>query len=279
MAVTPRPGGGSDAISQTPHFRVKARLKPNGTRGFLMRQKLAIVLFAAALALPAGHAFAQAPEPEQRLMSMSGVGTVQASPDMANITLGVVSENESAREALSANSRSMARVLDTLKEEGLEPRDLQTSGFSLEPVFSQPPPGYDHSRPFRPEIVAYRVHNNVTVRVRELDRVGAILDLVVTLGANSVSGPVFKVEDSKPLEDKARVAAVRDARRKAELYAGAADVTLGPIMRIDESYSRPPQPFQAAPMMRMEAADGSVPIESGELTFEAQVTVSWELRD
>ena len=245
-----------------------------------MRRPVGMMMLVAALALPPGVAAAQslAIEPRERLLSMTGEGSAHASPDMAVITLGIVSEEASARAALDANTQSMTRVLDALRAEGLEARDLQTSGFSVEPIYSQPPRDYDHSRPFRPQIVGYRVRNSLIVRIRELERVGAILDQGITLGANSVSGPSFTVADPKPLEEEARRAAMRDALKKGELYAQAAGVELGPIFRIEESYSRPPQPLQAA-AMRMEAADSAVPIEGGELTFEAQVSVSWLLAE
>jgi uncharacterized protein YggE len=219
-------------------------------------------------------------EPRERMISVVGQGTVRARPDMALITLGVVSEAESAAEALASNSESMNRIITALEEEGIEPRDLQTSGFSVEPVYSQPPPNYDGSQAFEPEIVGYRVHNNLTLRIRDLERVGPLLDEVVMLGANSISGPTFTLADPTPLEDQARRAAMRDAMRKGELYAEAAEVTLGPVFRIEESYVQPPQPFNGAAMrMEMAAADTSVPIEGGELTVEAQVTVSWTLDD
>jgi uncharacterized protein YggE len=243
-----------------------------------MKRHLGFLLVAAVLTLPNGSAAGQQLEARERLLTVSGEGIVRAAPDTAIITLGVVSEDESARVALTANTESMTRVLEALKAEGIEPRDLQTSGFSIEQVLSQPPPGYDPSRPFRPEIVGYRVSNNLSVRIRDLERVGAILDQVVTLGANSVSGPSFTVADPAPLEDQARQRAIEDALRKGGLYAEAADVALGPIFRIEESYSRPPQPLQGA-MLRMEAAASSVPIEGGELQFEAQVSVSWRLVD
>jgi uncharacterized protein YggE len=196
---------------------------------------------------------------------------------MALVTLGVVSEAKTARDALAANNESMTRILSALKERGLEDRDLQTSGFTVSPVYSHPPSNYDGSQPFRPEIVGYQVTNNLTVRIRDLEEVGTILDQVVTLGANSITGPVFTVAEPARLEDQARRAATRDATRKAELYAEAAGVELGSIFRIEESHTQPPQPY-AAPMMRMEAAqDASVPIEGGELTFQSQVSISWAL--
>jgi uncharacterized protein YggE len=241
----------------------------------MMRTKLGAMLLATALALLGGaEANAQGTVENERLVSVTGEGTVEGAPDMALITLGVVNEAQAAAEALAANSQSMNRILDALKQSGIEPRDLQTSGFSVDPVYSQAPQTQDSSVPFRPEIVGYRVQNNITLRIRDLTRVGAILDQVVTLGANSVSDPTFTVTEPAPLEDQARQLAVRDALRKANLYAGAAGIRLGPIHRIEEGYMQPPQPLQGQ-MMRMEAADASVPIESGELEFRAQVSVSW----
>jgi uncharacterized protein len=247
-----------------------------------MKKRLSMLVLMTAMAwpLPDAPSLAQTvqPEPRERLLSVSGEGIVRARPDVAVITLGVVSEAANARDALSANNQSMTGILDALRAEGLDPRDLQTSGFSVDPVYSQPPRDYDGSTPFTPEIVGYRVGNNISVRVRELGQVGAILDKVVTLGANSISGPSFTVSDPKPLEDQARRAALRDALRKGELYAEVAELELGAIFRIEEGFVTPPQPM-AAPAMRMEAQDAKVPIEGGELTFQAQVSVSWSLGD
>lgn len=245
-----------------------------------MRTKLGAVLIATILAMAgAASASAQGTTQNERLITVTGEGTVEGAPDLALITLGVVSEARAASEALSANSQSMSRIIDALKQGGIEERDLQTSGFSVDPVYSQPPQGQDPSVPFRPEIVGYRVQNNVTLRIRDLTRVGALLDQVVTLGANSISGPTFTVDDPTALQDEARNAAIADAIRKGKLYAGAAGVSLGQIFRIDETYTPPPQPYAAGPMMRMEAAQSDVPIEGGALTFKMQVAVSWRIAD
>jgi hypothetical protein len=247
-----------------------------------MRIEIRALLIAAAVALPLGTsaAAAQDAEPRERLLSVSGEGTVRAEPDMAVITLGVVSEAANAGEALVANSKAMSRIVSALKDGGMDSRDLQTSGFSVDPVYSQPPRSYDGTEPFRPEIVGYRVSNNLTLRVRALDRLGAILDQVVSLGANSISGPTLTVADPAPFEDQARRAAMRDALDKAALYAEAAGIELGDIFRIEDGYVSPPQPLSPNVMMRMEAAAAPpVPIEGGELSFEAHVSVSWLLAD
>jgi uncharacterized protein YggE len=245
-----------------------------------MNRTFGALLIAVALLAPSAVAQAQADLPaRERLLTVTGEGRVVGKPDIALITLGVVSEAPAAREALTANSQSMNQILTALKEGGIAARDLQTSDFSVEPVYSQPPPDYDNSRPFEPRIVGYRVRNSVTLRIRDLTKVGALLDQVVTLGANSITGPTLTVDDPTPLEDEARQAAIADAMRKSKLFAAAANITLGPIFRIDEGYAQPPQPVAAGAMMRMEAAPPPTPVEGGELTFHAQVNMSWRLAD
>lgn len=243
--------------------------------------KLGLLLFAFTFAAPlAAPAAAQGEPPlkHERVLAVVGEGIVRGLPDMAIITMGVLSEAASAGEALSANTASMTRILEALRAEGLESRDLQTSNFSVEPRYSQPPPNWNGTDPFVPKIVGYAVRNDLTLRIRQLDRVGALLDLVITLGANSVSGPTFTVADPSELEDRARRAAMRDAMRKGELYSEAAGVPLGVIARIEENVTQWPQPVPMAAMARQEmAADAAVPVEGGELTFQAQVSVSWEL--
>jgi uncharacterized protein len=241
-------------------------------------------LLAAILALMAAAsvALAQAQPldrpPLERLVTVTGEGVVRGRPDMAVITAGVVSEAAGAREALNANSAAVARMLAALRGAGLESRDIQTANFSVEPVYSQPPPGFDGSRPFQPEIIGYRVRNDLTLRIRDLNRTGILLDQVVELGANSISGPTFTVADPTPLEDQARRAAMRDALRKGDLYAQAASVRLGPVARIDESVGAVPPPVPMGAMAREMAADAAaVPVEGGELTFVARVTVAWEI--
>lgn len=244
-----------------------------------MKRRLQIALASLAMMTALGAAEAQTVDrlPGERLLSVIGEGTVRGRPDMAVITMGVVTEAKEARAALDGNSAAVGRIIEALRGTGVESRDLQTANFSVEPVYTQPPPGYDGSQPFEPRIIAYRVRNELTLRIRDLGRTGVLLDQVVTLGANSITGPTFTVADPTPLEDQARRAAMRDAERKADLYAEAAAVSLGPIARIDESITsiQPPVPMGA--MAREMSADAAVPVEAGELTFQARVSVSWDL--
>ena len=237
--------------------------------------------FLAGLALPA---LAQqpppppAPDPNLRTMTVTGEGVIRARPDMAIVMLGVVNEADDAKLALAANNEAMTRILDALRTGGIESRDLQTSGFSIQPRYSQPPRDPQPTESWTPEITGYSVHNTITLRIRDLALVGEILDLVVTLGANTVSGPSFSVAEPEALENSAREAAVREAREKAELYARAAELRLGPITRLEEYAFAPPPPVIMQRMAAEAAAmDSSVPIEGGEITFQSQVTITWRL--
>lgn len=253
----------------------------------LSARNLAGPLLAAAFFVPVAASAQPMPDrpdaypmhrPAAATLSLTGEGTVRAKPDMATLSLGVVAEAATARDALAENTARMAEIIEALRAEGIESRDLQTADFAIDPRYSGPPRNPD-LEPFVPKIVGYSVRNTLTVRIRDLERAGQILDKAVTLGANSISGPSFTVADPSALEDLARKAAMRDARRKAVLYAEAAGVTLARILRIDEVGDFSPPPMPMARTMKAEAFDAAVPIESGELAMIARVAVSWEIAE
>ena len=234
-----------------------------------MRRFAALVPFAllASLSLPA---YAGS-------ISIEGRGEVTATPDMAQINSGVTTQGATAREALDANSAAMAELIAELKAAGIEARDIQTSGFSVNPNYVYTDARDDNGYTLPPKINGYQVANTVTVTVRALDTLGAILDKSVTIGANTINGVTFAVADPSELYNEARKAAFADARDKAELYATAAGGTLDEINSISESQGfNSPQPV-AMYAMRAEAASADVPVEGGELTFSINVNVQWEL--
>lgn len=231
------------------------------------------------LALAATFAFPACAQdvPEKGRISIEGHGEVQAAPDTAFITSGVTSQGATARDALDANTKEMAGLIATLKSAGIEARDIQTSGFSVSPnyVYSEERDANGYTRP--PKINGYVVSNSVSVRVRDLASLGGILDKAVTIGANTINGVTFTVADPSKLYDDARKVAFADAKAKAGLYAGIANVGLDQIMNISETRNAgQPEPYMmksAAPMST--AAD--VPVEAGELTYSIDVSVQWEL--
>lgn len=237
------------------------------------RTFLPLIAFAGLLAaVPAAYAQDEAPTPR---IVVSGEGETAVSPDMALVTLAVMREAETARQAMDDNNTAMAAVIAAMKEEGVEARDLQTSGLSISPRYVYPD---DRNGEEQPRIVAYQVTNSLTVRIRDLDSVGEIIDRSVTLGVNQGGNIVFTNDDPSDALDSARRAAVENAIAKARTLAQAAGVELGKLMEISE-HSTPPRPMpQQARAMRMEAAaDMAVPVEAGENTYHVQVNATFAL--
>jgi uncharacterized protein YggE len=213
-----------------------------------------------------------------RTMTMTGHGTVSAAPDMATVTIGVLREAKTAREALLANNQAMADVLKTLKAADIAEKDIQTSGFSVQPKYVYPKRSNTGEQE-PPRIVGYTVSNNVAVAVRKLESLGPVLDNVIGAGSNQIHGVSFSIAEPDPLRNQARKLATADALAKASLYAEAAGVGLVDIQSISEhSTVTPPQPMLAqARAMAMEAAS-PVPIAQGEQSIDVQVHIVWEIR-
>jgi len=226
------------------------------------------LLFVALIFPTAPHA----QEKPARTLTMTGMGEVRGAPGKATITTGVVSEDRTAAAALVANTKAMSAALSRLKALGLADRDLQTSNFTIVPRYFSAPKS---RRP--PSIVGYTVSNQLTVVVRELDELGRVLDAVVREGANQISGPVFGFDNPEKLRDIARARAAADALRKANLYASALGVTLGPIVSITEAGVISPRPIAMAARMASPASR-DVPIEAGELGLNARVNIVWEIK-
>ncbi len=204
-------------------------------------------------------------------ISVSGEGRVEIAPDMATVSLGVTTDAETAAAAMAANSEGVSAVIARLTAAGIEDRDIQTSGLSLGPRYD-----YGRSDGSAPTVVGYTASNMVTVRVRALDTLGAVLDGVVSGGANTLNGLSFGVVEDREVLDEARRRAVAEARRKAELYADAAGVTLGRVISISEQGGyAPPMPMAMAEASFAKGAD--VPVAPGEMSFGATVVVVYEI--
>lgn len=207
-----------------------------------------------------------------RTISLSGHGEVKSAPDLGFVTTGVMTQGATAAEALAANTTAMTSLFAALKDAGIAEKDMQTSNFMIQPRYDY----NDGKQP--PVLLGYDVSNNVTVIVRKIDGLGALLDKVVQAGSNQINGIAFDV--SKPTEelDEARKRATADATRKAKLYAEAMGVKLGPVLTISESSYQPPTPMlrtTAAPM-----ADGArpVPVAAGEMSLAVDVNITWQIQ-
>jgi uncharacterized protein YggE len=221
------------------------------------------------LALLSSRAVQAADDEPQRSISVTGSGEVQAKPDRAQVSAGVVTQGNTAAAALDENSKTMQAVFAGLAGFGIPKEDVQTSSFSILSQYTRPAPRSEEP----PQLVGYRVVNQLTVTIRNLDRLGKGLDMLVRLGANQLHGVEFTVSDPEPLLDQARIEAVRAARHKAELLSQAAGAKLGRVLSIQETSRHLPQP---ALSMRAETV-ASVPIAAGRETLTVSVTVRFAL--
>ena len=207
---------------------------------------------------------------------MSGEGTAELVPDMALLQLSVTRDADTARQALDANSAAMAQVIKALREQGIAERDIQTSNFGIQPRYVYPQPKAQGERE-PPRIVGYTVRNGLDVRVRDLAKLGAIIDQSVTLGVNEGGNIMFTNDDPSAAIDKARASAVQDAAARAKTLASAAGVKLGRLLEISEnSYNPGPAPMMRAEMMASKAAD-AMPVAAGENSYQVTVSVSYAI--
>ena len=200
-------------------------------------------------------------------ISVSGEATVSAAPDLAQIDAGVANDAKTAKEASDANNAAMGKVLLALKGAGIDEKDYQTSRLSL-----QPQSAANRSGPV--VVVGYRASNRVTIRLRDVTKVAGVIDTLVSAGANDIGGINFMVSQPSKLLDDAREQAVADARRKAEIYAKAAGVTLGAPISISEGGAVQPL-FRAG---KMAAPMAAVPIAQGEETLSITVGMTWAIK-
>lgn len=233
-----------------------------------------VIVAAAAAAILVGprQGVSATAEELPRIVTVSGLGEVRARPDMATVTTGVTTEAATAKAALAKNNTAMNAVMKALKDAGVAEDDLQTSNFSVSPLYAQPQPGQVSG----PQISSYQVSNQVTVRVRALPKLGATLDALVQAGSNQVNGISFDLNDPAAVTNEARRKAIADAKAKAELYASAAGASVGNVVQISEVSMTPVMPVRYR--MAEMASNSSVPIAAGQNTLTASVTVTFEMR-
>ncbi len=229
-----------------------------------MKHHSAIVMsIAALLAVPA-----KADTDRPPAISVSGQANISVAPDLALLDAGVTSEGKTAREASDTNNAAMGKVLLALKGLGIEDKDYQTSRLSLQPQYA---PNRGGPSP----VVGYRAINRVTVKLHDLAKIASIVDAVTSAGANDIGGINFIVSEPSKLLDDAREKAIADSRRKAEIYAKAAGVTLGEPLGISEASS--PVPLYSARVGATPMAT-STPVAQGEETLSVSVNVFWAIK-
>jgi uncharacterized protein YggE len=234
---------------------------------------LATIAFVAApvFSVPSVEAQTLQTQPPSYLgLVVIGEGRVSVAPDYAQIRSGVTTRGKTAKEATDSNSKAMAVIVKALLESGVAQSDIQTSRFSVQPVYLPQEPRTE------PKFVGYSASNQIRAKIRQIDKLGEILDRLVTAGATDVGNIEFLVSEPSKALDQAREAAIADARRKAEVYARASGIQLGPVEWIAEhSGFGPAVPMRAQGASAARAAP--VPIASGDDTLEVTVTVGFNI--
>jgi uncharacterized protein YggE len=234
------------------------------------RLLISAVFVAIALVATARAQAQQTPPSADARIVVIGEGSVSLPPDYAQIRSGVTTRAKTAKEAADANSKVMSSVTAALRDFGIEQKDIQTSQFSIQPVYAPQEPRTE------PKLSGYSVSNQVIVKIHQLSKLGDILDRLITAGATDIGNIQFLLADPSKALDQAREAAMADARRKAELYTRASGLTLGRVVWITEDSGYAP-PMLMKAMQAPTARSASVPIAVGEDTLQARITVGFDI--
>jgi uncharacterized protein YggE len=215
---------------------------------------------------PAGAAFAPS---DGTLLSVSAQAEVRRAPDIATLSTGVVTQAADANAAMRANAGRMEQVIAAIRDAGIEGRDIQTGGIHLNPQYR-----YAEDRP--PAITGYQASNTVNITVRDIARLGKILDALVATGANQVNGPAFDVESRDQALDEARRKAVEKARARAAMYAESLGLRVRRIVSISEG-ARIDVPVPMARMRMESAMAADTPVSPGENVLGVNLDIVFEL--
>lgn len=209
----------------------------------------------------------------QRTLSVTGTGKVTLTPDIVYINIGVHTEEADVATALANNTTQSQQVADSLKQYGIEDTDIQTSAFNVYPMQNYGPQGEMLD-------IKYVVDNSVFVTVRDLTKLGAILNTVVTSGANNINGITFDVADRSAGESQARITAVEDAKAQAAELAEAAGAKLGKVQYMNvTSYTTPYGSYSLKGDAALANAGGSnVPVSAGQIQISVDVNITYELQ-
>jgi len=232
-----------------------------------------VLPLAAALAATPAAAAEVSIQVQGPVAEITATETVQSEPDQATVGAGVTNRAPTAVQAMRDNAAKMERVLARLASLGIPRRDVQTSGVNLNPQYR-----YSNTAP--PVFLGYDVTNQVSVILRDVDKVGPTLDALVAAGANNVSGPFFSRDDDKAQRAAAREAAFKSAEEQARAYARMAGFAGIRLLAVEETLQRGgPIPFD---VMNREAivvtgAAKDTPIEPGRVGTTIQLTAKYEM--
>jgi uncharacterized protein YggE len=238
-------------------------------------KSLVLVLLVSAVLLSACGAIAPstASQTQLRTINVNGTSQVTMTPDIAYASIGVHTEAEDAQSAVEQNNQQSQAVIDALVAAGVDPKDIQTTNFSIYPQDKYSPTGELQGK-------YYAVDNTVYVKVRDLESLGSLMDSAVAAGANTIYGISFDVENKEAAMEQGRTEAIDNAYQQALQLAEAAGVTLGEVYTIS-SYSSAPVPMAYYDMKAIGGAGeamSSIPISTGQMILTVDVNVVYEIQ-
>ena len=239
-----------------------------------MKTKMMLISVCVMLAvlLSACGTMAPAAQPPVRALNVSGMGQVTTKPDVAYINIGVHTEKPTASEATTQNNADAAAVIKAIKAAGIADEDIKTTNFNIyQQTTNDPTTGVKTSS-------FYAVDNTVLVTVRDLTKLGNVLDASVKAGANTVNSIQFDLFDKTKALSEARAKAVKAARAEADELASAAGVTLGNIQSINSTENTPGPIYYAKNAGGFAAADASVPVSAGTMDISVSVSLTYEIK-
>ena len=227
-------------------------------------------------------------------VSFSGEGKVTAKPDIAVISFAILTESSTSKTAQDANSKKSNQVTDFLKKQGVEDKDIKTSGYNVYPQYSYPravpllrqgsegqavpPSSPDYYDP-NPKIIGYQVNQSFKIKIRDLDKVSSVLDGLVTAGANQVNNLGFQIDEPEKLKTEARAKAIADAKAKANQLKSQLGISLGRIINFSENSGGYPGPYYLEAKAVSDGSGGggpSIPVGENEITIN--VTITYQIK-
>jgi len=233
-----------------------------------------MVLLALAVGCAPSASSVEAQRSIERSITVVGEGKVSVTPDVAEANVGAEVLAPTVKEATAEAKERMTAIMAALQKAGIAEKDIQTSNYSI--YFERYPEASPVVEAKPPEIEGnYRVSNMVRVKIRDLEKVGTILDEVIEAGANNVYGVNFTLDDPSQVRSEARVEAIANAKAKAQELAGLNGVSLGEVLQVSEVIGGS---FPTIGMpMAVEYAGGGGSISPGELQFSVQIQVTYAI--
>lgn len=276
------------------HTNIGTSLETTHTLDFSDRLYKIAIAFIVVFGVAAGawvfSQFAALPQNAPHEISVSGEGKAFAKPDVALISLGVTSEAPKSQDAVNQNNTKMNEIIKALKNLGVEDKDIQTTLYSLNPVYgySAEPvplsPGasgtiYPYPRPASNRIVGYSLDQQVEVKIRNFDNINSILDAATSKGANMVGNLQFTVDDMEKFRAEARQKAIAEAKEKANALVKQAGLSIDRLVNISEGYGATPTPMYGLGVSGMMTKESVAPqIQTGQAEIDASVTLTYRIR-